>query len=66
MDGTALVAAVRQRLGSPRLPALLVSGYAAGMLRDKIAASPPGGETRYLAKPYDLQELAAALAEITA
>jgi two-component system cell cycle sensor histidine kinase/response regulator CckA len=66
MDGTALVAAVRQRLGSPRLPALLVSGYAAGMLRDKLAASSAGGETRYLAKPYDLKELAAALAEITA
>jgi two-component system cell cycle sensor histidine kinase/response regulator CckA len=66
MDGTALVAAVRQRLGSPRLPALLVSGYAAGMLRDKLAASPEGGETRYLAKPYDIRELAAALAEITA
>ncbi len=66
MDGTALVAAVRQRLGIPRLPALLVSGYAAGALRDKISASSAGGEMRYLTKPYDIKDLAVALAEITA
>jgi two-component system cell cycle sensor histidine kinase/response regulator CckA len=66
MDGTALVAAVRQRLGTPGLPALLVSGYAAGAVRDKMGAAAGGGRTRYLAKPYDIADLAAALAEITA
>ena len=66
MNGAALVEAVRQRLGNPRLPAVLVSGYAAEELRDKLAAAPGSGETRFLAKPYDLKELAATLTELTA
>jgi two-component system cell cycle sensor histidine kinase/response regulator CckA len=63
MDGAALVDAVRRR---PRLPAVLVSGYAAEELRDRVAAVPGAGETRFLAKPYDLKELTATLTEITA
>ncbi len=66
MNGAALVEAVRKRLGNARLPAVLVSGYAAEELRDKIASAPGSGETRFLAKPYDLKDLAAALADITA
>ena len=64
MDGAELVQAVRARLGSPKLPAVLVSGYAAEELRDRIATVPGCGNMRFLAKPYDLKELAAALAEI--
>ena len=64
MDGSELVRAVRARLGQPRLPAILVSGYAAEELRDKIAGGADGHGARFLAKPYDIKELAAALAEI--
>ena len=64
MDGTDLLQAVRQLLGCPSLPAILVSGYAAEELRDKVAAASGGGDTRFLAKPYDIKDLAAALAEI--
>ena len=66
MDGAALVQAVRARLGLPRLPAVLVSGYAAEELRDKLAAVPGAGQTRFLAKPYDIYELADVLGELLA
>jgi two-component system cell cycle sensor histidine kinase/response regulator CckA len=65
MNGASLVEAVRQLLANPRLPAVLVSGYAAEELRDRLAAAPGSGETRFLAKPYDLKELAATLTELT-
>jgi two-component system cell cycle sensor histidine kinase/response regulator CckA len=58
MDGAALVAAVRARLGRPALPALLVSGYAAESLRAAMAAAGAG----FLAKPYRLADLADRLA----
>jgi two-component system cell cycle sensor histidine kinase/response regulator CckA len=64
MDGADLVQEVRQRLRRPRLPAVLVSGYAAEGLRERIAAQPGSDETRFLAKPYDIKELTAALADV--
>jgi CheY-like chemotaxis protein len=66
MDGSELVRAVRARLGDPHLPAVLVSGYAAEELRDKIAAMSGPGPTRFVAKPYEIKELTTALEEITA
>jgi two-component system cell cycle sensor histidine kinase/response regulator CckA len=61
MDGVALVRAVRARLGAPRLPAILVSGYAEATLRRDLDAA----ETAFLPKPYSLKDLAAKLNEIT-
>jgi two-component system cell cycle sensor histidine kinase/response regulator CckA len=58
MDGRALIAALRGRW--PKLPAVLVSGYA-----DSAAQADPGGEkTVFLAKPYALTELVAAVAAV--
>gem|GEM_PF-1234731 len=57
MDGSALVRAVRDHLGAPDLPAILVSGYAEETLRDSIAAA----ATMFIPKPYSLKELAAHL-----
>lgn len=61
MDGAALVREVRQRLGRPDLPAILVSGYAEAGLREQIGAV----ATAFLPKPYRLGELADKLAELT-
>ena len=56
MDGRALVVALRARW--PKLPAVLVSGYA-----DSARQADPGaGKTVFLAKPYALSDLVAALA----
>ncbi|MBN8890819.1 MAG: hypothetical protein BGP12_15660 [Rhodospirillales bacterium 70-18] len=60
MDGAALVRAVRQRLGTPALPAILVSGYAEETLRQDVDAT----ATVFLPKPYALKELAAKLAMV--
>jgi two-component system cell cycle sensor histidine kinase/response regulator CckA len=55
MDGIALIAALRENW--PNLPAILVSGYA-----DSAASADPGGQTvMFLAKPYTLVALEAAL-----
>ena len=55
MDGRALIGALRGRW--PKLPAVLVSGYA-----DSAAQADPGGEKMvFLAKPYESNELVAAL-----
>lgn len=63
MDGADLVRAVRAQLGRPNLPAVLVSGYAGQALRDKLAVI-GAGQTRFLAKPYELKDLSSLLAEI--
>jgi two-component system cell cycle sensor histidine kinase/response regulator CckA len=57
MDGIALVRAVRERLGNPGLPAILVSGYAESALRRDLEAV----TTSFMAKPYTLKELVAKL-----
>ncbi|HEY2132377.1 MAG TPA: response regulator [Acetobacteraceae bacterium] len=57
LDGAALVWAVRAKLGAPRLPAVLVSGYAEETLRRDLDAA----ATTFLPKPYSLKELAAKL-----
>ena len=62
MDGAALVRAVRAKLGAPRLPAVLVSGYAEETLRRDLDAA----ATAFLPKPYSLKELAAKLDELAA
>jgi two-component system cell cycle sensor histidine kinase/response regulator CckA len=69
MDGAALVRAVRSRSGCPALPAILVSGYAADPLQREVSISlgdsaAAGRATRFLAKPYDMAELAALLEEL--
>jgi two-component system cell cycle sensor histidine kinase/response regulator CckA len=58
MDGRALVAALRARW--PKLPAVLVSGYADSALQ----ADPGAGKTVFLAKPYALSELVVALVAV--
>ncbi len=63
MDGAALVRAMRARLGMPRLPALLVSGYAEASLRGALA---DGQGMLFLAKPYALKELVERLEEAVA
>jgi two-component system cell cycle sensor histidine kinase/response regulator CckA len=67
MNGAALVRAVRDLLGMPRLPAIVVSGYAAESLQREIAAEVSGDgavATWFLAKPYEIKDLAGKLAEI--
>jgi len=63
IDGIGLVQAVRARLGRPDLPAVLVSGYAGEGFGERLAALGEA-ETRFLAKPYALKDLAALLAEL--
>lgn len=60
MDGAALVRALRERLGRPDLPALLVSGYAEETLRESVDTT----ATAFLPKPYSLRDLASRLAEV--
>ncbi len=60
MDGPALVRALRVR--SPRLPAILVSGFAASELRGGLA----DGNLMFLAKPYTLKALQQAARECLA
>jgi CheY-like chemotaxis protein len=57
MDGIALVRAVRERLGNPGLPAILVSGYAEAALRRDLESV----ATTFMAKPYTLKEMVAKL-----
>ncbi len=57
MDGIALVRAVRERLGNPGLPAILVSGYAESALRRDLEAV----TTTFMSKPYTLKQLVATL-----
>ncbi len=64
-DGTALVRAVRERLGAPALPAILVSGYAAEDLQREIITALGDAGTLFLPKPYEIAELAARLLEVT-
>lgn len=64
-DGTTLVRTVRERLGRPALPAILVSGYAAEALRREVAAVLDDGTTVFLPKPYQIAELAATLRTAT-
>ena len=66
LDGTALVRAVRERFGTPALPAILVSGYAADDLRREVAATIGEGHTMFLPKPYDVAVLAERLLAATA
>ncbi len=54
MDGNALVRAVRERLRSPALPAIMVSGYAEATLRDDLETV----ATTFLPKPYSLKDIA--------
>ncbi len=63
-DGTALVRAVRERLGAPSLPTILVSGYAAEELQREVAATLGEGATQFLPKPYDMAELARRLRDL--
>jgi two-component system cell cycle sensor histidine kinase/response regulator CckA len=53
MDGAALIQAVRAACGCPKLPAVLVSGYAETPLRGELTT----GNTLFLAKPYSLSDL---------
>jgi len=62
MDGTALVHAVRARLGQPRLPAILTSGYPAEALPGERAAE--ADRPRFLRKPYEIRDLVALLREL--
>ena len=62
MDGAALVRAVRARLGQPRLPAILTSGYAAEALPCERAAE--ADAPRFLRKPYEIGDLVALLREL--
>jgi two-component system cell cycle sensor histidine kinase/response regulator CckA len=57
MDGIAVVRAVRERLGNPGLPAILVSGYAEAALRRDLESV----ATTFMAKPYTLKEMVAKL-----
>jgi two-component system cell cycle sensor histidine kinase/response regulator CckA len=57
MDGNALVRAVRERLRSPELPAIIVSGYAEATLRDGLETT----AVTFLAKPYTLKDITRAL-----
>ena len=66
MDGAALVRAVRAQLRAPALPAILVSGYAAEELRREVATAIGDGGTLFLPKPYDVNDLAARLRQVTA
>ncbi len=58
LDGPALVRSLRRT--RPRLPAILVSGYAGEVTRAGLAAQ----DIHFLAKPYGLMELADRLAKI--
>ena len=58
MDGRALIAALRGRW--PNLPAVLVSGYA----DSAVSADPRGEKMVFLAKPYALTELVAAVGAV--
>lgn len=60
MDGIALIAAIRARLGRPNLPAVVASGYADEARRDELDA--PG--IVFMPKPYTPRELAARLAAL--
>ena len=62
MDGNALVRAVREKLRSPALPAIMVSGYAEATLRDDLETV----ATTFLPKPYSLKDIANALHAVTA
>jgi two-component system cell cycle sensor histidine kinase/response regulator CckA len=64
MDGMALVRAVREHLAAPLLPAVFISGYAAQQVQERIARELGGSVTGFLAKPYDMKDLAAKLAEV--
>jgi two-component system, cell cycle sensor histidine kinase and response regulator CckA len=65
-DGAQLVRALRHRLGMPRLPAILASGYAAEDVRGEVAEALGEAGTRFLAKPYDMRDLGALLLALTA
>ena len=62
IDGAALVRMLRERLGAPLLPAILVSGYAQETLRRDLDSA----GTVFLPKPYSLKDLAARLESVTA
>ncbi len=62
IDGATLVRVLRERLDAPRLPAILVSGYAEETLRRDLDSL----GTVFLPKPYSLKELAAKLEAATA
>ncbi len=53
MDGVALIQAVRTECGNPKLPVVLVSGYAETPLRGGLTTD----NTLFLAKPYSLTDL---------
>ncbi len=61
IDGAALVRLLRERLESPLLPAILVSGYARETLRRDLDQA----GTSFLPKPYSLKDLAARLVTVT-
>ncbi|MFC4165927.1 ATP-binding protein [Teichococcus aestuarii] len=58
MDGPALARALRAR--NPRLPVLLVSGYAPSVVEEGLSDQ----GLRFLAKPYTAAELTAAVADL--
>ena len=60
LDGPAVVRAVRERLGRPALPAILVSGYAQEAARRDLDAV----ATTFLPKPYVLKDLVARLGQV--
>ncbi len=61
IDGAVLVNTLRERLCTPSLPALIVSGYAAPALHEGMGAA----ATAYLPKPYSMRDLAARVAALT-
>ncbi len=61
IDGATLVRMLRERLGAPHLPAILVSGYAEETLRRDLGSA----GTVFLPKPYSLKDLAAKLQAVT-
>jgi two-component system cell cycle sensor histidine kinase/response regulator CckA len=65
-NGATFVRALRERLGMPELPAILVSGYATEGIQQEVMATLGTAGTLFLPKPYEIVTLAAKIAEVTA
>ncbi len=63
MDGLQLIAAMRQRNGLQRVPAIALTGYAS---QEDVAAAIAAGFDLHLSKPIDPDELAAAVESLVA
>lgn len=59
-DGSGFELACKMRLGRPDLPVIMATGYARGAVPQA-----PGSAFGYIKKPYDLEMLREALADVT-